>query len=146
MPIITHCSIFRYRALLKVLNPGQGACTALHPFPCPTWHPSPQAAPCALCMPFVVQSMDADASSPWCTAKGVRWVPSAVLLCICPWGHLGLQPVPAGLPAWIMAVPTAQASLKHRLCMGVSECLQIVHLFFRNNFFFFFFLIVLLQD
>lgn len=102
---ISYCAVFHYRALLKVSSPGQSACMALHPFPCPTWLPSPQAAPRVDHMLVVVRSADAVASSPGCSAKGVRWVLWAALPCVCPWGHAGLQLLPATLPAWIMGCP-----------------------------------------
>lgn len=107
---------------------------ALHPSPCPTWHPSPQAAPCVHPMWVVVQSMGAGASLPRHTSKGVRQVS---------WqrcsasvhgtqGSIGSHQV-CQLGSW--AVLTAQGSLGHKLCVGVSECLRIAHLLFRNNYF-----------
>lgn len=126
-PIVTHSTVFHYWALQKVLNSGAGC---PHPFPCPTWHPSAQAAPCVHCTLSVVESVDVDISLHQCTAKRMRWVPLAALLCNCLWGHLRLQPVPAGLAIWLTGCPDCywQGYLEHRLCTGVFECLQIAPL------------------
>lgn len=50
-------TVFHCRALLKDLHPGQVACMALHTFPCPRWHPLPQAACYVHHMWVMVQSM-----------------------------------------------------------------------------------------
>lgn len=45
-PIITHCSVFHCRALLKVLNPEQGSCVALPPTPCSACTLQPSSPSC----------------------------------------------------------------------------------------------------
>ena len=45
MPIITHCSVFHYRALLKVLNPGQGALHGPTPLSLPHLAPFTPGSP-----------------------------------------------------------------------------------------------------